>query len=150
MIRAHLPSINGQWTLIDDLDLKGDERILDIGCGNGKVTAHLASLVPDGSVMGIDLSREMISFAANKYIPEEHPNLSFQIGDASYLGFQEEFDHSRLICLSCTGLRIIFLSWKEYGAALSQAAEYYFSLVEGETLPGFWILPTILLEAQGG
>jgi len=35
-------------TLIDDLNLKGDERILDIGCGNGKVTAHLASLVPNG------------------------------------------------------------------------------------------------------
>jgi trans-aconitate methyltransferase len=79
-------------TLIDDLNLKGDERILDIGCGNGKVTAHLASLVPNGGVVGIDLSREMISFAATKYIPKIHPNLSFQIGDASLLGFLEEFD----------------------------------------------------------
>jgi trans-aconitate methyltransferase len=79
-------------TLIDDLDLKGDERILDIGCGDGKVTAHLASLVPDGGVVGIDLSGEMICFAATKYIPKRHPNLSFQIGDASRLSFQGELD----------------------------------------------------------
>jgi trans-aconitate 2-methyltransferase len=86
-------------TLIDGLDLKGDECILDIGCGDGKVTAHLASLVPDGGVLGIDLSREMISFAANKYIPKNHPNLSFQIGDASCLRFQEEFD--QVVSFAC-------------------------------------------------
>lgn len=34
--------------MIERLDLSGDERILDIGCGDGKVTAELAVRVPRG------------------------------------------------------------------------------------------------------
>jgi trans-aconitate 2-methyltransferase len=32
------------------LELNGTERILDIGCGNGKVTAEIAARVPNGTV----------------------------------------------------------------------------------------------------
>ena len=46
------------------LDLKGIERVLDVGCGNGKVTAEIASRVPHGTVLGIDSSAEMVAFAA--------------------------------------------------------------------------------------
>jgi trans-aconitate 2-methyltransferase len=81
---------NWAMALIADLLLDGDERILDIGCGDGRITAHLAGLVHSGCVRGIDLSPEMISFAARKYA--DHPNLSFQVGDASDLKFAEQFD----------------------------------------------------------
>ena len=81
---------NWAMALIAGLKLDGDERILDIGCGDGRITAHLAGLVPNGSVLGIDLSPEMIRFAAGKYA--DHPNLSFRVGDASQLHFAEEFD----------------------------------------------------------
>jgi trans-aconitate methyltransferase len=76
--------------LISELKLEGDERILDVGCGDGRVTAHLASLVPDGSVLGVDLSPEMVSFAADRH--DDQANLSFQVGDASRLHFSEQFD----------------------------------------------------------
>jgi trans-aconitate 2-methyltransferase len=49
--------------LIAQLRLRGDEHILDVGCGDGKVTAELARAVPKGSVTGIDASPEMIAFA---------------------------------------------------------------------------------------
>ena len=78
--------------LIDGLDLRGRESVLDIGCGDGRITAHLASLVPDGRVVGIDLSPEMVRFAREKHPQEEHRNLSFGVGDASRLTFLEEFD----------------------------------------------------------
>lgn len=78
--------------LIAGLDLKGSERVLDIGCGDGKITALLADLLPEGKVVGVDLSPEMISFAGSKYPPEDFRNLSFQVADASALPFREEFD----------------------------------------------------------
>ena len=49
--------------LIARLNLRGDEHILDVGCGDGKVTAELARAVPRGSVTGVDASAEMIAFA---------------------------------------------------------------------------------------
>jgi len=51
---------NWAMALIADLLLDGDERILDIGCGDGRITAHLAGLVQNGCVRGIDLSPEMM------------------------------------------------------------------------------------------
>ena len=78
--------------LVSRLDLRGDERVLDIGCGDGKITAQLASRLPKGKVLGIDLSRDMIDFARDKYPTETYSNLAFQWGDASKLDFNEEFD----------------------------------------------------------
>lgn len=81
---------NWAMALIAGLNLAGEESILDMGCGDGRVTAHLAGLVPNGRVLGIDLSEEMIRFAADKYA--DRSNLSFQVGDASDLHFTEQFD----------------------------------------------------------
>ena len=54
-----------EWgeSLISKLKLGGDERILDLGCGDGALTEHLASLVPRGCVIGIDASEGMIETA---------------------------------------------------------------------------------------
>ncbi len=74
------------------LDLKGRERILDIGCGNGKTTAEIATRVPRGAVVGVDASQEMIKFAAAHFDTEHYPNLRFQVADARRLLFKNEFD----------------------------------------------------------
>lgn len=74
------------------LKLKGTEKVLDLGCGNGKVTAEIASRVLDGSVVGVDASSDMISFAASHYPPSTHPSLRFETCDILRLPFQEEFD----------------------------------------------------------
>jgi len=41
--------------LLDGLDLKGDERLLDIGCGRGAVLLMAAKRLPRGRVVGVDL-----------------------------------------------------------------------------------------------
>jgi trans-aconitate 2-methyltransferase len=74
------------------LDLKGTERILDIGCGNGKTTAEIAARVPRGAVVGVDGSAGMIAFAAAHCNPELHPNLQFAVADARHLLYEHEFD----------------------------------------------------------
>ncbi len=83
-----------QWAqeLITKLALKGNERILDIGCGDGKVTAEIASHVPSGSVVGIDSSEEMVIFARDEFPDTDHPNLTFKHIDARELDFNREFD----------------------------------------------------------
>ena len=78
--------------LIAKLGLLGTERVIDIGCGDGKVTAAIAKNVPLGAVTGIDSSAGMIRFAREHFPPSIHPNLSFVRMDASHLTFREEFD----------------------------------------------------------
>jgi trans-aconitate 2-methyltransferase len=74
------------------LKLTGTERVLDVGCGDGKVTAEIADLVPRGSVVGVDPSRNMIDFAAGHFGPPQHPNLRFETGDARRLPYRAEFN----------------------------------------------------------
>jgi len=78
--------------LLSKISIRGDERILDIGCGDGKITAEIAHIVPRGSVIGLDNSVEMLSFALSRFPLLSWPNLSFQFGDASELKYEDEFD----------------------------------------------------------
>ena len=74
------------------LHLKGNERVLDVGCGNGKVSAEIAARVPQGTVVGVDSSADMIAFASSHFGPTVRPNLRFEVADARQLRFHEEFD----------------------------------------------------------
>jgi trans-aconitate methyltransferase len=68
--------------LIARLDLHGDEHVLDIGCGDGKVTAEIARALPRGTVVGTDASPQMIEFAQKAFPAKQFPNLEFQVMDA--------------------------------------------------------------------
>jgi trans-aconitate 2-methyltransferase len=74
--------------LITELDLFGTERVLDLGCGDGTLTARIADLVPDGEVVGIDASKGMIDAAR----PKERKNLRFVLMDIDRMDFIDEFD----------------------------------------------------------
>ncbi|MBI1802783.1 MAG: methyltransferase domain-containing protein [Chloroflexi bacterium] len=102
-----------------DLALRGDERVLDIGCGDGKITAQIARRLPAGSILGVDISREMIAYANGNAHDHLHPRtafaragragigtsrresarpaptgatLAFRVMDAARLTFRDEFD----------------------------------------------------------
>ena len=85
-----------QWAqeLIPKLQLKGNEALLDIGCGHGKITAELAKFLPKGKAVGIDSSKNMIDLAEKNFPAKDHPNLSFLAMDARKLTFQDEFDRA--------------------------------------------------------
>lgn len=71
--------------LLELLAPRPGERVLDLGCGTGDLTARLAAA---GALpLGLDASSEMVSAAAHK-----HPHLSFVVGDGQELGYREEFD----------------------------------------------------------
>jgi trans-aconitate 2-methyltransferase len=52
--------------LLDRLELRGDESVLDAGCGTGSVTEELLARVPEGRVIGVDGSRSMIERARER------------------------------------------------------------------------------------
>lgn len=74
--------------LIAELGLRGDEAVLDLGCGDGGLTERIADLVPDGEVLGIDASRGMIETAG----PRSRANLSFLLMDIDEIDFDDRFD----------------------------------------------------------
>src|SRR4051812_26134648 len=78
--------------LIAKLNLRGDERILDVGCGDGKVTAEIARAVPKGAAVGVDASPQMIEFANKEFPASKTPNLEFYVMDARHIAFQRKFD----------------------------------------------------------
>ena len=91
---ARASSVQQGWAreLIAKLGLQGRERVLDIGCGDGKVTAEIAAKLERGAVVGIDNSPGMIALAQATYPRAQWANLSFRLSDAADLPFAEEFD----------------------------------------------------------
>ena len=83
-----------EWAkeLIPKLELKGNESLLDIGCGDGKITHLLSTYLPHGQVVGVDSSEEMITSARKTFPHCHYPNLSFLKMDARELTFREQFD----------------------------------------------------------
>jgi len=67
------------------LNAKPGERILDVGCGTGQLTADIAQF--GAEVVGIDFSPEMIQTARSNF-----PQLVFEVADAAAMPYSNEFD----------------------------------------------------------
>src|SRR6187431_1425343 len=55
--------------VLDRLPLRGDERVLDAGCGSGRVTELLAERLPGGRVVALDGSSQMVAAARERLAP---------------------------------------------------------------------------------
>jgi ubiquinone/menaquinone biosynthesis C-methylase UbiE len=77
MEENHLPIVVPMLALVD---LQPADRVLDIGCGSGWLVRRLAALVPKGSVVGLDVSDEMIRRA--QLASAGVPNTQFLHGTA--------------------------------------------------------------------
>ncbi len=76
--------------MIAKLALRECERVLDVGCGDGKLTALMAQQVIGGAVTGIDASPQMVALAQQRW--GGVPNLAFARADAQNLAFNDAFD----------------------------------------------------------
>lgn len=66
-----------------------DDHVLDVGCGDGKITAWISSKVPDGMVEGMDISERMVFEARTQF---GQGNLSFFKASAEAIPFSGRFD----------------------------------------------------------
>lgn len=91
---ARQSSAQFSWAqeLISRLAPGESETILDVGCGDGKITAAFANASPNGYVLGVDSSAEFIAYASAHYPPARFPSLHFQQMDARNLNCGRQFD----------------------------------------------------------
>lgn len=61
--RVSEPQLAWGVEVLDRLELAGDEAVLDVGCGTGRVTALLADRVPRGRVIAVDAAPSMAAAA---------------------------------------------------------------------------------------
>lgn len=93
------------------LDIKPTDRLLDIGCGTGSLLQAISLKYPSVNLIGVDLSREMLTVACHK----QSTKSSLVTGHAQYLPFHSgSFD----IVVSCNA----FHYWRKPEACLSEIA----------------------------
>jgi SAM-dependent methyltransferase len=70
--------------------IRPDDRVLDIGCGFGRTTCDAARIARNGSVVGIDLSSQMLALARKTAANEGLDNVVFEHADAQIYPFEHE------------------------------------------------------------
>jgi trans-aconitate 2-methyltransferase len=72
--------------------IKAGENVLDVGCGDGKITAVLARMAKGGKTIGADSSAKMLKLAKKMFPASSNSNLSFVKKPAQNIDFKGEFD----------------------------------------------------------
>ena len=68
--RVSTPQLEWAREVVERLPLRGDETVLDAGCGSGRVTQLLVDRLPDGKVIGVDASPSMVEKAREAVGPD--------------------------------------------------------------------------------
>lgn len=55
---------------IDTMQFRGDETVLDAGCGSGRITREILKRLPNGKIIGVDLGESMLATARREVLPE--------------------------------------------------------------------------------
>jgi SAM-dependent methyltransferase len=86
MEQDHLPIV---LPVLDRMHLQPDDNVLDLGCGAGWLSNLLAEQVPEGRVVGIDVSDEMIRHARRRNASLE--NVLSVVGEAEQIPWDAGF-----------------------------------------------------------
>lgn len=86
------PQVSWGQTVLSRLRLRGDESVLDAGCGTGRLTSELLEALPRGRVIGVDLSQNMLRSAREHLATQFGARLSLVACDLLRLPFDHAFD----------------------------------------------------------
>jgi trans-aconitate 2-methyltransferase len=86
------PQVSWGKRVLARLEMRGDELVLDAGCGTGRLTSDLLAALPHGRVVGIDLSQNMLRAAREHLIAHFGSHLHLLACDLLHLPFGRVFD----------------------------------------------------------
>lgn len=82
------PQFEWGTEVLERLELRGDERVLDAGCGSGRVSAELLKRIPEGRLIAVDGSEAMIAKARERL----GEGVTYLVSDLSELEIEEPVD----------------------------------------------------------
>ena len=108
--------------VLDLMQLAPTDNVLDVGCGAGWLSRRLAELVPEGRVIGMDISDEMVRRARRG--SAEIENLMFTVGGVDQIPWDHSF-FTKVISVESAyywpeparGVREVFRVLREGGSA---------------------------------
>ena len=149
MEQDHLPIV---LPVLARMQLKPDDNVLDVGCGAGWLSSLLAEQVPEGRVVGIDVSDEMIRRARRRNVDVD--NVMSVIGEAEQIPWDAAFfDHAISVESAYywpdppRALREIFRVLREGGSAWI-AINYYRDNPHSHQWKDVLTVPAQLLSAE--
>ena len=86
--RVSVPHEEWARSILDRLELAGDERVLDAGCGSGRVTSMLIERLPEGSIVAVDGSPSMMEEVRSVLRPQDEA----LVADLTDLRLEEPVD----------------------------------------------------------
>jgi trans-aconitate 2-methyltransferase len=90
--RVSGPQVSWGKKVLSGLKLRGDEFLMDAGCGTGRLTAELLEDLPQGRVVGVDLSQNMLATARDHLRPQFGSRVRFVVADLQDLPFERTLD----------------------------------------------------------
>ena len=86
------PQVSWGKKVLAGLRLRGDEVLMDAGCGTGRLTAELLEALPEGRVVGVDISENMLATAREHLGPQFGNRAQLVAADLEHLPFEQAFD----------------------------------------------------------
>ena len=149
MEQDHLPIT---LPVLEKMQLAPTDNVLDVGCGTGWLSRRLAKLVPEGRVVGMDISDEMIRHARRSCA--DFGNLMFVTGEVAEIPWQPHF-FSHVISVESSyywpnpvaGIKDIFRVLHDGGSAWT-LINYYRDNPHCHQWGKLYAVPTQLLSAE--
>ena len=86
MEQDHLPIT---LPVLEKMQLAPTDNVLDLGCGSGWLSRRLSKLIPEGRVVGMDISDEMIRVARRS--STDHDNILYITGEVAEIPWEPNF-----------------------------------------------------------
>jgi trans-aconitate 2-methyltransferase len=90
--RTANPRFGWSHEVLGRLPLRGDETVVDAGCGPGTLTAELLERLPNGHVIALDISTNMLRVASSRLAPRYGERVSFRRADLQTLQMRQVAD----------------------------------------------------------